>query len=97
MAAKRKTAKTQTKSKRPVGNKMKQIAKKKLAKNKTLQKKAIGGKTVTALKKQVPDKSQSVDTVALPPEDRQSRSGGQSGDLQGLSSVQGAIRRASKS
>lgn len=101
MAAKRKTAKKQTKSKRPVGNKMKQIAKKKLAKKKTLQKKAavttkavrkkaIGGKTVTALKKQVRDKSQSVDMVALPPEDRQSRSGAQSGDLQGLSSVQGA-------
>lgn len=53
-------------------------------------KKTIAAKTVSAAKKQAPPKSQSVDTVALPPEEREARSGRQSGDLQGLSSVEGA-------
>jgi hypothetical protein len=74
--------------------------KKKLAKNKTAPKKAevktkVGGKKTTggktgALKKQVRGKRQSVDTVAFAPEGRRERSGEQSGDLQGLSNVQGA-------
>jgi hypothetical protein len=74
--------------------------KKKLAKNKAAQKKAevktkVGGKKTTggktgALKKQVRAGSQSVDTVAFAPEGRRERSGEQSGDLQGLSNVQGA-------
>ena len=77
------------------------ILKKKSAKKKPAQKKAsvktkavgtktIGAKTVSALKKQVREKSQSVDTVALSPEGPGARSGRQSGDLQGLSSVEGA-------
>ena len=52
-------------------------------------KKTTGGKT-GALKKQVRGKSQSVDTVAFAPEVQRERSGEQSGDLQGLSNVQGA-------
>jgi len=75
--------------------------KKKLAKKKAPQKKAavktkavgnktVVAKTVSAPKKQVREKSQSVDTVAFLPEGPGTRSGGQSGDLQGLSSVEGA-------
>src|SRR6266571_707231 len=75
--------------------------KKKLAKKKARPKKAevktkIGGKKTTgvktagALKEQVRGKSQSVDTVAFALEGLGARSGEQSGDLQGLSNIQGA-------
>ena len=53
-------------------------------------KKTTGGKTVGALKKQVRGKSQSVDTVAFALEGLGTRAGEQSGDLQGLSNVEGA-------
>ena len=80
---------------------MKKAAKKKLAKKKAAPKKAsvktkVGGKKITsgktagALKKQLRGKSQSVDTVAFTPKELGARSGEQSGDLQGLSNVQGA-------
>src|SRR5664280_2300188 len=102
MAAKKKTKKKQTKSKRAAGKKVRPtkkldkkrgVPKKKSARKKPAPKKAavktkavrnktIGAKTVSALK----NKSQSVDTVAFPPEDREASSGRQSGDLQGLSS-----------
>ena len=59
-------------------------------KTKAAGKKMIGGKTASALKKQVREKSQSVDTVSFSPEVPGARSGQQSGDLQGLSSVEGA-------
>jgi hypothetical protein len=75
-------------------------SKKKLAKRKAAPKKAkvktkigdekTGGKTVGALKKQGPRESQSVDTVAFAPEGLGARSGEKSGDLQGLSNIQGA-------
>jgi hypothetical protein len=75
-------------------------SKKKLAKRKAAPKKAevktkIGGKKTTggktgALKKQVREKSQSVDTVAFALEGLGARSGEKSGDLQGLSNIQGA-------
>jgi hypothetical protein len=55
---------------------------------KTVGKKTVGPKTVRALMKQDREKSRSVDEVALPRQVR--RSGGQSGDLQGLSSIEGA-------
>jgi hypothetical protein len=104
MAAKKKTKKRQTKSKRTAGNKtrpLKKTAKKKLTKRKAAQKKTpvkrkavgkktIGAKTVSVLKKQVREKSRSVETVAFSPEDPLAGSGRQSGDLQGLSSVEGA-------
>jgi len=63
--------------------------KKATVKTKAVSKKTIGAKTATALRKQVREKSQSVDTVAFSPEGSAVRSG-QSGDLQGLSNVQGA-------
>jgi hypothetical protein len=63
--------------------------KKATVKTKAVGKKTIGVKTATALKRQVREKSQSVDTVAFSPEESGARSG-QSGDLQELSNVQGA-------
>src|ERR1039458_739076 len=103
MAAKKKTKKKQTNSKRAAGKKVRPtkkldkkrgVPKKKSARKKPAPKKARAGrnktggaKTVSALRKQVPEKSQSVDTVAFPPEGREASSGRQSGDLQGLSSV----------
>jgi hypothetical protein len=81
--------------------KKREIFKKKSAKKKPAQKKAsektkavgkktTGAKTVSAFKKRAREKSQSVDTVAFSPEGPEARSGRQSGDLQGLSSVEGA-------
>ena len=74
----------------------KKLAKKKAApkraetKTKVGGKRTTGGKTVDALKKQVHGKSRSVDTVAFALEGLGARAGEQSGDLQGLSNVQGA-------
>jgi hypothetical protein len=69
--------------------------KKKLAKKRTTPKKEegkakVGGKTASVLKKQVREKSPSVDTVTFTLVGLGGRSGQQSGDLQGLSNVQGA-------
>ena len=74
----------------------KKLAKKKAApkkaevKTKAGDKKTTDGKTAGALQKQVLGKSQSVDTVAFALEELGARSGEQSGDLQGLSNIQGA-------
>jgi len=86
--------------KKELANKKRGIAKKKSAKKpapkkaavktKAVGKKTIGAKTASALKKQVREKSQSVDTEAFSPERPGARSGQQSGDLQGMSSVEGA-------
>jgi len=64
--------------------------KKAAVKTKAVGKKAIGAKTVSALEKRVRDKSQRVHTVAFSMERSGARSGGQSGDLQGLSGVERA-------
>jgi hypothetical protein len=66
------------------------FAKKTLAPKKAQAKTKVGAKTAGAPKKQVREKSQSVDTVAFALEGLGARSGQQSGDLQGLSNVQGA-------
>src|SRR5438128_1386647 len=71
------------------------LAKKKAAQKRvSVKKKAVGKKTiantVSVVKKQVREKRKSVDTVAFLPEEPLTRSGRQSGDLQGLSSVKGA-------
>jgi hypothetical protein len=82
-------------------SKKRRVLKRKSAKKKTSQKKAvvktkavgkktIGAKTVSDLKKRVRYKSQSVNTVAFPPERPGASSGGQSGDLQGLSGIERA-------
>jgi hypothetical protein len=59
-------------------------------KTKVGSKRMTSGKTAGALKKQIQGKSQSVDTVASALERLGARAGEQSGDLQGLSNVQGA-------
>jgi len=72
------------------------LAKKKPAPKKAEVKTKAGGKkstrrkTAGALKKQVREKSQSVDTVAFGLEGLGPQSGEQSGDLQGLSNIEGA-------
>jgi hypothetical protein len=94
MATKKKTKKKQPRSKRTSGKKVapmkNAVEKKVVAKTKIGGKKTTSGKTAGALKKQAQGKSQSVDTVAFALEGLGVRAGGQSGDLQGLSNVQGA-------
>jgi hypothetical protein len=68
----------------------KKVAPKREAKTKVGGKRTTGGKTGGTLKKQVQGKSQSVDTVAFALAGLGARAGEQSGDLQGLSNVQGA-------
>ena len=78
------------------GTPKKKLAKKKPAlkkaavKTKALGQKTTGARTPTALGTRVRGESQSVDTEAFAPEALRERSGGQSGDLQGLSNVEGA-------
>jgi hypothetical protein len=93
MATKKRSKKKQTKSKGSAGKK---LAKKSLAKRKLQPKKQAGAKRKAAAKpahppkKPVRGKSQTVYTVDSAREGLAPRSGGQSGDLQGLSSLQGA-------
>jgi hypothetical protein len=94
MAPMKKAAKKKRAKKRV--NPTKKLAKKKAppkkaeVKTKVGDEKTIGGKTAGVLKKQVRGKSQSVDTVAFAVEGLGAGAGEQSGDLQGLSKVEGA-------
>jgi hypothetical protein len=88
-AAKKKLTKKRVTPKEKLAKK-KAASKKAEVKTKAGGKKTTGGKTAGALKKQVRGKSQSVDMVAFALEGRGARSGEQSGDLQGLSNVEGA-------
>jgi hypothetical protein len=94
MTPTKKTAKKKLAMKRETPEKelakKKAVRKKAVVKTKAVGQKAIGAKTVSVLKKQVCEKGQSVDTVPLSPEGQGAPSGRQSGDLQGLSSVEGA-------
>jgi N utilization substance protein A len=92
MAAEKKTKKKQAKKiARKKAKLTKKVARKKArAKTKAVTKKTAVGKASRAAKKRVRGKSQTVDTVAYAPEGLAARSGGQSGDLQGLSSIEGA-------
>ncbi len=65
-------------------------AKKRVNPKKKAAKKKASPKNAGATKKQVRGKSQIVDTVAFAPVGLGARAGGQSGDLQGLSNVEGA-------
>jgi hypothetical protein len=92
MTPMKKTAKKKLATKRITPKK--ELAKMAAQKRATVRTKAVGKKTIgvktgTALRKQVRAKSQSVDTVAFSPKGSAARSD-QSGDLQGLSNVQGA-------
>jgi hypothetical protein len=93
MATKKKTKKKRAKSRKVAGKKVKRskkAVKAKLAKKSANPKKKAAGKTKRAVKKRVRGKSQTVDTVAYAPEGLGARSGGQAGDLQGLSNLAGA-------
>jgi hypothetical protein len=102
MAAKKKTKKKQTKAvarkkAKPVKKRRKpRLAKKKAApkraeaKTKVGARKIVAANTVRPATKRVRGKSDTVDTVAFAPEGLSPRYGGQSGDLQGLSSREGA-------
>jgi hypothetical protein len=97
MATKKKTK--QNSRKRAASKKA--ASKKKLARKKAAPKKAAAKtklrkkqkparKSTDHFKKRVRGKSQNVNTVSYEPEGLESRVGGQSGDLQGLSNLEGA-------
>ena len=88
-ASKKKLAKKRLPPKKGLTNK-KAAPKKAEVKTKALGKKTTGAKTPGALKKRAWGKRQSVDTEGFAPEELGARSGAQSGDLQGLSNVEGA-------
>jgi hypothetical protein len=85
--------KTKKKTKQP---KIKKAKAKKLATKKSAAKKTVPAKKAAPKKKKglekkrVRGKSQSVETVVFEPKGLGARSGGQSGDLQGLSNLAGA-------
>ena len=83
LAKKRGTPKKKLAKKQPA-------LKKAAVKTKALGKKTTGARTPTALRTRARGKSQSVNTEAFAPEALRERSGGQSGDLQGLSNIEGA-------
>ena len=87
MANKKNKKKKQIKAKKPARHRV--AAKKKVAKKKARPKQATPKKKVLK-KKKARGKSQSVDTVLFEPKGLGARSGGQSGDLQGLSNIEGA-------
>ena len=89
MAIKHKLAKKRVTPKKKLAKK-KAAPKKAKLKTEAGGKKTTGGKTAGALKEQVQGKHQSVETVAFGLEGLGARPGEQSGDLQGLSNVQGA-------
>jgi hypothetical protein len=88
-AARNKLAKKKPAPKKKVAKK-KPALKKAAAKTKAVGKKTTGAEMAGALQKRVQGKNQSVDTEAFALEGLRPRSGGQSGDLQGLSNVEGA-------
>jgi len=92
MAPKKKTKKKQTKkiARKKAKRTKKAAPRKAQAKSKVGAKKTAVGKTAHAAKKRVRGKSQTVDSVSYAPEGLAARSGGQSGGLQGLSSLEGA-------
>jgi len=90
MAPKKKTKKKQTKKvARKKAKPVKKARKPKLTRKSAAGRKAAAGKTTRAATKRVRGKSETVNTVAFQPEGLSARSGGQSGELQGLSSLAG--------
>jgi hypothetical protein len=82
---------TPQKNKKRKHTKSKKVLRKKAAPKKRAPQKKAAGKKKTALKKnRARGKSQSVSTAAFEPKGRGARSGGQSGDLQGLSNAASA-------
>ena len=77
------------KAKRKVAGK-KAVPRKKPAKKKAAPKRKPSEKKTAQKKKRIRGKSESVDSVVFEPKGLGARSGGQSGDLQGLSGLEGA-------
>ena len=104
MATKKRTKKKHTKLKKTAAKRArpvkktarKRVAKKKAApkkvavKAKVLGKKKAGAKTAGAARKRAPGRNRNSDADAFRTQGMRSRSAGQSGDLQGLSNVEGA-------
>jgi hypothetical protein len=94
MATKKNKEKKQTKPKKAASKKAarkkKPTPKKNLTKSKASSKKAAPRKKPAPKKLRVRGKSQGVDTVVFESKELGARSGGQSGDLQGLSNKEGA-------
>jgi hypothetical protein len=89
-STKKKTVETKLARKKET---FKKLAKKKTAKKLAVKTQSVGKKAMhrkTVLKKGAQRAGQSVDTAAFAVEGQESRPGRQSGDLQGLSSVEGA-------
>jgi hypothetical protein len=90
MAPKKKTKKKPTKKvARKKAKPVKKARKPKLTRKSAAGRKAAAGKTTHVATKRVRGKSETVNTVAFAPEGLSARAGGQSGDLQGLSSLEG--------
>ena len=87
MATKKKSKKKTTKKK---AARKKAAPKKKLAKKKAVPKRIVPAKKAPAKKKSVRGKREIVDRVVFEPRGLGAATGGQSGDLQGLSGRQGA-------
>ena len=99
MATQKRTKKKHTKLKKTTAKKarpVKKAARKRLAEKKAapktevLGKKKAGAKTLGAARKRAPGRNQNLDADAFRTQGMGSRSAGQSGDLQGLSNVEGA-------
>jgi len=95
MATKKKAKKKQAKAKKSASKPAKKLTpKKKPAKKKATKARAVAKKTASRKKsgpaKKKPRGTQRANVVSYPPEKRRLRSGGQSGDLQGLSNAEGA-------
>jgi hypothetical protein len=97
MATKKKTRKKLNRAKKAAGGKTKPIKKqakraavptKAAKKGKGLAKKTVGAKAASASKKKTPKSSQRPNALGFSAETPRSRSGEQSGDLQGLSNVE---------
>jgi hypothetical protein len=88
-AAKRKLAKKNASPKKKLAAKKPSLKKAKL-KTKALGKKKAGATTTGVERKRTRERNQSLDAKAFAPQELRSRSAGQSGDLQGLSTVERA-------
>jgi hypothetical protein len=89
MATKKKIKKSAGKKKKAAKKKPapKSAVRKTVAKRTALKARPVARKKLAAAKKRLRGKNQDVDTVAFEPAGLGARSGGQSGDLQGLSNV----------
>ena len=83
------TKKNKKKAKKKIAG-QKAVTRKKPAKKKAAPKRKPSAKKTAQKKKRIRGKSESVDSVVFEPKGLGARSGGQSGDLQGLSGLEGA-------